>query len=151
MLFSHGWQTLQRNNDAPFPVRAATTEGPYGEADVYALLERRGLWRAVLRLDGDCRRGRARGPDLQQPGAPAGNADCGGTGAHGCRQRRQAARRLSGDLLEDHVMSPQEFDMGEHMLLGLVMQRHAAVHVMLEMERAVAFEVRMRNLNVGIA
>ena len=41
--------------------------------------------------------------------------------------------------------------MGKHMLLGLVMQRHAAVHVMLEMERAVAFEVCVRDLDVGIA
>jgi len=27
MLISHGWQKLQRNNDAPFAVRAATMRG----------------------------------------------------------------------------------------------------------------------------
>src|ERR1700742_355871 len=117
-------------------------EGPNGEADVYALRERRGLWRAVLRLDGDRWRSGACGADLQwsqQFGAAAEHADGGGgTGTHGCRQRRQASRRLSGDLLKDHIVAPQEFDMAEHMLLGLVVQRYAAMHVMLEIERAVS-------------
>src|SRR6185312_15601606 len=118
-------------------------EGPYGEANVYELFERRGLWRAVLRLDGDRWRGGPCGPDVQQPGAGSGPADGGSAGAHGYRQRRQGPRRLSSDFLEDHVVSPQEFDMAKHVFLGLIVQRHAAMHVMFQIERAVAPEVRM--------
>lgn len=69
------------------------------------------------------------------------------TGTCGCERAAGASFR---HFLELHVVAPEEFDMGEDELPGRVVQRHAAVHAVFEIQGAVAPEVGARHLDIGI-